>query len=572
MSASIRLLENVPFEMRDGILLRADVYLPKGSGKFPAILIRTPYNKEHFDQGLFSPLTYARAGYAVVVQDIRGRYASEGMWERTRMFEVEAVDGYDSVEQIALQPWSNGKVAMAGGSYLTAMQWIAAMANPPHLKAFTPYIGDISPHIGPPPETGAVSFYSVANALPLTALDLVDKLEQNGEDLSELRQHLERAIRDPNWVIHYLPFKDIPFARYEPIRLMLEQRLHPPSREEILKRKRYEKIRIPGMHIGGWFDQLEQAIFTNYLKVKELAGSEYARNSQHLLVGPWDHGNIRSFLGNVEFGPSAADEIALKKYLIQFYDRYLMDKEIVIPSVRYFVMGRNEWRTSEEWPLPNTDWQTWFFHSGGRANTRRGDGVLNRKPPSSEPTDVFLYDPLQPVPTVGGKLLPMAGMVPGPVDQSIIEKRNDVLCYTSDELEADLEVTGPLEICLYASTSAKDKDFTAKLTDVWPDGRSILVAEGIQRASYRNWNYEKERIKPDTVLEYTISLGHTSHVFRKGHRIRVQISSSNFPLYDRNMNTGRSMGEDVTGVIARQTIYHDEQYPSHIVLPVIHES
>lgn len=572
MSASIRLLENVPFEMRDGILLRADVYLPKGSGKFPAILIRTPYNKEHFDQGLFSPLTYARAGYAVVVQDIRGRYASEGMWERTRMFEVEAVDGYDSVEQIALQPWSNGKVAMAGGSYLTAMQWIAAMANPPHLKAFTPYIGDISPHIGPPPETGAVSFYSVANALPLTALDLVDKLEQNGEDLSELRQHLERAIRDPNWVIHYLPFKDIPFARYEPIRLMLEQRLHPPSREEILKRKRYEKIRIPGMHIGGWFDQLEQAIFTNYLKVKELAGSEYARNSQHLLVGPWDHGNIRSFLGNVEFGPSAADEIALKKYLIQFYDRYLMDKEIFIPYVRYFVMGRNEWRTSEEWPLPNTDWQTWFFHSGGRANTRRGDGVLNRKPPSSEPTDVFLYDPLQPVPTVGGKLLPMAGMVPGPVDQSIIEKRNDVLCYTSDELEADLEVTGPLEICLYASTSAKDTDFTAKLTDVWPDGRSILVAEGIQRASYRNWNYEKERIKPDTVLEYTISLGHTSHVFRKGHRIRVQISSSNFPLYDRNMNTGRSMGEDVTGVIARQTIYHDEQYPSHIVLPVIHES
>lgn len=572
MSASIRLLENVPFEMRDGILLRADVYLPKGSGKFPAILIRTPYNKEHFDQGLFSPLTYARAGYAVVVQDIRGRYASEGMWERTRMFEVEAVDGYDSVEQIALQPWSNGKVAMAGGSYLTAMQWIAAMANPPHLKASTPYIGDISPHIGPPPETGAVSFYSVANALPLTALDLVDKLEQNGEDLSELRQHLERAIRDPNWVIHYLPFKDIPFARYEPIRLMLEQRLHPPSREEILKRKRYEKIRIPGMHIGGWFDQLEQAIFTNYLKVKELAGSEYARNSQHLLVGPWDHGNIRSFLGNVEFGPSAADEIALKKYLIQFYDRYLMDKEIFIPYVRYFVMGRNEWRTSEEWPLPNTDWQTWFFHSGGRANTRRGDGVLNRKPPSSEPTDVFLYDPLQPVPTVGGKLLPMAGMVPGPVDQSIIEKRNDVLCYTSDELEADLEVTGPLEICLYASTSAKDTDFTAKLTDVWPDGRSILVAEGIQRASYRNWNYEKERIKPDTVLEYTISLGHTSHVFRKGHRIRVQISSSNFPLYDRNMNTGRSMGEDVTGVIARQTIYHDEQYPSHIVLPVIHES
>lgn len=194
---SIQIKTDVPFEMRDGTLLRADVYKPEGAGRFPVILVRTPYNKTGFNQGLVNPLAMAQAGYAVVVQDIRGRYASDGVWERHRMFEVEALDGYDTVEQIAVQPWSSGQVGLAGGSYLTAMQWITAMASPPHLKAFSPYIGDIGTNIAPPPETGAVSFYSAANALPLTAADLVDKLEQQGENVTELRQHLDHALRDP---------------------------------------------------------------------------------------------------------------------------------------------------------------------------------------------------------------------------------------------------------------------------------------------------------------------------------------------------------------------------------------
>jgi len=567
--SDVRLQTNVPFEMRDGTLLRADVYKPEHAGKYPVIVVRTPYNKERFDQGLLCPLAFARAGYAVVVQDIRGRYASDGAWERHRMFEVEASDGYDTVEQIALQPWSNGKVGLAGGSYLTAMQWITAMTNPPHLKAFTPYIGDIGTNIAPPPETGAVSFYSAANALPLTAADLVDKLEQQGEDVAELRQLLARALKDPYWVIHYLPFKEIPLARFEPIRLMLEQRLHPPTKEVIAQRKQYDKIRIPGMHIGGWFDQLEQAIFNNCLKVKERGGSELARASQHLLVGPWDHGNMRSFLGNMEFGPASADPYELRRHLIQFYDKYLLDKETDIPAVRYFTMGRNEWRTAESWPLPNTMWQSWYFHSDGKANTSQGDGVLSREAPSAEPADIYAYNPLAPVPTVGGKLLAMGGMVPGPVDQSVIEQRNDILCYTTSELSDELEITGPLRIVLYASTTVKDTDFAAKLTDVLPDGRSLLIAEGIQRAAYRNWNHEPEPIVPGAVTKYAISLGNTSHLFRRGHRIRVHITSSNFPLFDRNMNTGNGIGQDAIGLVAQQTIYHDSAYASYIELPVI---
>lgn len=569
MSGSIQVQSNVPFEMRDGTILRADIYRPAEPGKYPALLVRTPYNKEGFDHGLFHPLHFARAGYAVVVQDIRGRFASEGVWERHRMFEVEARDGYDTVEHIAVQPWSNGRVGLAGGSYLTAMQWITAMENPPHLRAFAPHIGDIGTNIAPPPETGAVSFYSAANALPLTAADLVDKLERQGEDVTEIRALLTRALNDPHWVIHYLPFKDIPLAKFEPIRLMLEQRLHPPSKEELQKRKRYDKVRIPGMHIGGWFDQLEQAIIRNCLKVKELGGSDLARASQYLLIGPWDHGNLRTFLGNMEFGPASADEYAIRRHILQFYDRFLLDRDVDIPAVRYFVMGRNEWRTAEAWPLPDTDWQRWYLHSGGRANTSRGDGTLSRDTPSAEPADTFVYDPLNPVPTVGGKLLAMGGMVPGPVDQSVIEQRSDVLCYTSPELQEDMEVTGPLNLVLYASTSAADTDYTAKMTVVLQDGRSLLIAEGIQRAKYRHWDYEATPIEPGAVVKYTISLGNTSYVFRRGHRIRIQISSSNFPLYDRNMNTGRAIGEDAEGIIAEQAIMHDHRYASYIELPVI---
>jgi len=569
MTGTVRIEANVPIEMRDGTRLRADVYRPDRAGRYPAIVVRTPYNKEGFDHGLFHPVQLARAGYAVVVQDIRGRHASGGKWERHRMFEVEALDGYDTVEQIAAEPWCNGSVGLAGGSYLTAMQWITAMANPPHLKAFAPHVGDIGTNIAPPPETGAVSFYSAANALPLTAADLVDKLEREGEDVADLRDQLERAIRDPYWVIHYLPFKDIPLARYEPIRLMLEQRLRPPSMEELARRKRYDKIHIPGMHIGGWFDQLEQAIIHNCLKVKELGSSPLARQSQYLMIGPWDHGSLRNFLGNMEFGPASADEFRIRRHILDFYDRFLRERDIDIPAVRYFVMGRNEWRSAEAWPLPETEWQTWYLHSGGRANSSHGDGVLSRDTPSDEPPDEYAYNPLNPVPTVGGKLLAMGGMVPGPVDQSSIEQRSDILCYTTEELPADIEVTGPLRLVLHASTNAADTDFTAKLTDVQPDGRSLLIAEGIQRASYRNWRYEHEPIEPGALLEYTINLGNTSHLFRRGHCIRVQISSSNFPLYDRNMNTGRTIGEDAVGVIAEQTIYHDRHCASRIELPVI---
>ncbi|MFS0776922.1 CocE/NonD family hydrolase [Neobacillus sp. 3P2-tot-E-2] len=569
MRDSIKIELNTSMEMSDGTLLRGDVYRPEGGGKRPAILIRTPYNKNLFNRTMFSPIALARAGFGVVIQDIRGRYESDGIWERHRMFEVEGTDGYDTVEWIAEQSWCNGNVALAGASYLTAMQWITTMANPPHLKAFAPCVGDIGTNIAPPPESGTVSFYSAANAIPRTAFDLVEKMKAQGRDVSEMVKYLKMMQEDPQWVINYLPFKEFPLAKFEEFRTMLEQRLTPPSVEILKDRRRYEKVAVPGLHIGGWYDQLEWSIFEHFHKLSQNAGTDFARKHQHLLVGPWDHGNPRSYLGELEFGPASADEEKLRGYVIDFYKRYLLEDDLDIPAVRYFVMGRNEWRTGETWPLPNTQWERWYLHSNGHANTAMGNGVLNLEEPGMEPEDHYQYNPLDPVPSVGGKLLPMAGLVPGPMNQSFIEQREDVLCYTTLEMREDLEVTGPLVFHLMASTTAQDTDFTAKLIDVFPDGRSILVADGIQRASFREWNGTLSPVQPGEVNEYKIYMGNTSYVFKKGHRIRLHISSSNFPLYDRNMNTGRPSGEDAVGVIAEQTVYHQAGNVSYIDLPII---
>ncbi|MBN2075810.1 MAG: CocE/NonD family hydrolase, partial [Dehalococcoidales bacterium] len=227
---------------------------------------------------------------------------------------------------------------------------------------------------------------------------------------------------------------------------------------------------------------------------------------------------------------------------------------------------------ADTWPLPNTRWQRYYLHSKGNANTMSGDGVLSPDEPGSEPVDTFVYDPHQPVPTVGGSMIGGTagfGLVAGPLEQSPVEKRNDVLCYTTTELEEDVEITGPLEMHIFAATTVKDTDFTAKLVDVCPDGRSYNLSDGIKRARGLKSESDPELIKPGDIYEYVITLGPTSQLFRKGHRIRIDISSSNFPYYDRNMNTGNPIGEDARGITATQTIFHQPDYSSYIDLPVI---
>jgi putative CocE/NonD family hydrolase len=274
----------------------------------------------------------------------------------------------------------------------------------------------------------------------------------------------------------------------------------------------------------------------------------------------------------LHFGPAAAAiSTFTNERRITFYDKYLRGIEGARPNppIRYFVMGLNRWRNADTWPLPQTEWQRFFLHSRGHAQTAAGDGLLTRDTPTSEPADVYVYDPRFPVPTVGGRLLDSGSLVPGPLEQSVVEKRNDVLCYTTPELKQDTEVTGPLKLHLFASTSAKDTDFVAKLIDVYPDGFAYNVAEGCIRARYRKGILHPEFVNPGQVYEYTLDLAHTSIVFKQGHRIRIDVTSSNFPRIDRNMNTGNALGVDKTGIPAVQTIYHGTDFASYIDLPVI---
>jgi len=405
------------------------------------------------------------------------------------------------------------------------------------------------------------------------AVDVADKMERSGRDVTEMRRAIAHALTTPSEVYGYLPLKDVPLAQFEGIREMWGRRLSPAANREALERgqRRYERVTVPCLHVSGWYDIFTWATFHNFNMMREQGGSELARDGQHVVMGPWIHGGrLLGFWGELHFGVSAGVPAAqVSEQSMAFFDKYLKGKDVHIPTVRRFVMGRNRWQNADAWPLPETEWQRFYLHSNGGANTAQGDGVLGRHEPGAEPNDLFVYNPLRPVPTVGGRFLPLAGLVPGPVDQSHIERRPDILCYTTSELKEDTEVTGPLEVHLFAATSARDTDFTAKLVDVYPDGRAFNVAEGIRRARGRKSVFEPEPVTPGEVIEYTIDLGNTSQLFRQGHRIRIDISSSNFPMYDRNMNTGNAIGEDAEGIPAMQSIFHQQGYASYIELPVI---
>ena len=574
MQSSIRMDRNVEMEMRDGTVLRADIYRPDDKEKHPAILVRTPYNKLLSGNSDFlNMIDAAHAGYALAIQDIRGRFASDGEWRQDSMIGVEGIDGYDSVEWMAGQPWSDGNVGMAGGSYLAALQWVTAMENPPHLKAIAPWIGATSTPAEAELTGGAAALYMAASWIPIMGVDVADKLAKQGKDVTEMRRAIMGAIFNPEEVYNFLPLKDVPLAQFEGIREMWNLRLRPVPRAEIMERarRRYEKVMIPCFHVSGWYDVFGWATFENLKNMQEQGGSKVAREGQHVLMGSWIHGSrLLAFWGGLHFGASAGVPGALvSEQSMAFFDKYLRGKEIEIPTIRYFVMGRNRWYNADAWPLPQTQWQRFYLHSRGRANTCEGDGLLSQDEPGPEAADNFVYNPHLPVPTTGGRVLPLAGLVPGPIDQSHIERRNDILCYTTAELDEETEVTGPVVVHLFAATSARDTDFTAKLVDVYPDGRSFNVAEGIMRARGRKSIFEPEPVKPGEVNEYTINLGTTSQLFRRGHRIRVDISSSNFPAFDRNMNTGNPMGEDAQGIPAMQTIYHEAGHASYIDLPVI---
>jgi len=572
MAKSIRIDKDIPMKTRDGITLCSDVYRPNDSGKYPAIVIRTPYNKDLSGNSDFLPaMDAAFADYAVVIQDTRGRFASEGTYN-PRMPEGE--DGYDAVEWAASEPWCDGSVGMTGGSYLGIIQWQTAMEAPPSLKAIAPQITLCGP-LSDTRMNGPIDFEQTISWTALMMVDMIDKLEKEGKDVAEMRRSVTHARFNMDEVVNHLPVKDIPHFNYEGIAHtfqpgMLDAVLSTFSSENDL-RWDYSKVQVPGFHSAGWYDIFSGSLFNNFQSMKEKSGSQLAREGQYVFCGPWAHGaDLLAYVGGLHLGPVARGVTAFaKERHLAFFDKYLKGKDLVIPKVRYFIMGLNQWRNAESWPLPQTDWQRYYLHSGGRANSADGDGELSREEPGNENPDNFVYDPMNPVPYLGGRSLPTGTLVPGPFDQTPIEKRGDVLCYTTPELKEGLEITGPIKLNIYASTSVVDTDFTAKLIDVHPNGAAYNVAEGCIRAKYRKSLLKPELLTPGEVVAYEIDLAVTSNLFKPGHRIRIDITSSNFPRIDRNMNTGNAFGEDAKGIPALQTIFHQKEYASFIDFPVI---
>ncbi len=572
MINSLRVDRDVAIVLRDGVQLQADIYRPDDGARHPAILFRS-YNRMY---GRRMPLLLdlVNAGYAYVNSDLRGRGGSGGDWKPEDNLIVEGPDGYDTVEWIARQGWCDGRVGMIGVSHAALFSYMTAIENPPHLKAIAPWTGDFNEMFVPPRTGGVTSFITTLIWLPRESADVIDRLERQGHDVGEMRKTLAWAMGHPEELKNYLPLKEIPFSRLGRIGELLEWRLNPINQEELDRIRKYDRISVPCFHECGWYDGAGWSQFENFCNLQEQAATEIARQGQHMVVGPWPHGMLfQSSLGGLNFGYTA-DSLGsgLHQLQIAFFDKYVRGKEIDLPTIRYFVMGRNQWRTADSWPLPETDWQRYYLHSNGNANSAAGDGALSREKPGDESPDQFVYDPHEPVPTAGGPLigaLPLPGILAGPLDQYHVEKRNDVLCYTTQPFEQDLEITGPLQLHLFAATSAVDTAFTPKLVHVYPDSQAYNLAEGIIRASGRKLTGEREAVKPGEVTEYTITLGNTSQLIPRGHRLRIDVSSSNFPLFDRNMNTGNPIGVDAKGVVATQTIYHQENYASYIDLPVI---
>lgn len=572
----ILLDKNVACKLRDGTILFADIYRPNDDKKYPVLLTRLPYNKNNpfYSHRYLDTNRLVENGYIVVIQDVRGRFSSEGDFYP---FKNEGKDGYDSVEWAAQLPCSDGNVGMFGLSYYGFTQLLAAAENPPHLKAIFPAQALSDLRDGGLFRNGVYELgLNITWALESIAPDLLRRKftdpELYGQKMRELSDYINN-IED--WYKYYPlkewpPLKELEISEY--FYEMANWELEDDKWAEIsLLEDKLKKIKVPAYHLAGWFDCFLGSALANFLKLKE-----YSAQPQMLMVGPWAHGQFGYSIGQLRFGLHASEDWLnyredLTELHIRWFDQWLKGKDTGILSekpVKVFVMGENKWRNEESWPLPQTTYIPYYFHSDGNANTRSGNGQLSTVIPKGEPADQFVFDPSNPIPTAGGGTLLHTGFEAGPVDQSKVEERKDVLVYSTAVLEDALEIAGPVKVVLYAKSDTVDTDFTAKLIDVFPDGTPYNLTDGIVRASYYNENKKDIRNK---IVKYEIDLCATSNVFLPNHQIRVEISSSNFPRFAVNLNNGETVLTSKEYKQANQTIYHDELHPSHILLPIISE-
>lgn len=576
VAGTVLLEKNVPARMRDGTLLRADLYRPAAGGRHPVLLQRTPYNKEMLSlTGMtLDPLRAAAAGYNVVIQDVRARWASEG--GPFFLYRDEAADGRDTVDWAASAGWSDGRVGAYGVSYMAGTSWHAAASGSPALRAFSPTTAPYDfwrDHMwrGGALNWGLLVSWSLHAIGPLALL----RARKGKPDLWPSFLQLVDDIDAFEARVRALPLRAFAPARPgddEFVPFFHEVLRHPVPdawTESLLAPPAHHGVQAPALIIAGWHDVMLDGDLRHFESMKREAATDTARAATRIVIGPWSHGMFQPTVGDLDFGMRANGAfLDLKEDLtslqLRWFDRWLKDTRNGIDeeaSVRIFVQGLNRWRDESAWPLARARATKLYL---------RADRALSwQAPAADEAQDIYAYDPRHPCPTCGGSLLLPAVYRRGPVDQAPILSRRDVLSYTSDALDSGLEVTGPVSFVLYAASDALDTDWIVKLCDVHPDGRTFTVTDGVLRASYRESDTQRRLLEPGAVVRYEITLQPTSMVFRAGHQLRVLVTSSDFPRYDRNPNTGELGVEATTFVTARQRIFHDSSRASHLVLPII---
>jgi len=556
---SIRAVHDVLTPMRDGISLAMDLLRPDATGKFPVILVRTPYDKAGAGSARTRPFQerLVQCGYIVAIQDCRGRFNSDGIFDPYRQ---EHADGFDTVEWLATQDWCDGNIGMIGGSYVGQTQWFAASQAPKALKAIVPTVSPPgNPFLNEPLWGGimlmACSEWMFAmgrrSALVPGLQGLYTQEQAYFEPLPLARVAEAAGVSSPWW----------------------DEWLSHPTYDDYWRSHGYEefwpRMSVPALNITGWWDMNFLGAPRNFVGMRQQAATQDARDGQRLVIGPWPHWVNRSrTLNGVDFGPHALT--SLDTYTLRFFDYWLRgvrDNGLSNDArVHVFVVGANEWWEADEWPLPGTQQTAFYFHSGGGANTHRGDGTLSRQTPASEPCDHYESDPMDPVRVLWN-------LHEGPVDDRAISVRPDVLCYTSEVLEEPLDVVGPVTAVLYASSSARDCDWHVRLVDVYPDGTARFLCHGALRARFRMGFERAVLLTPGVIERFEIDMTATGVRFLRGHRIRVEVSSTWFSRFERNPQTGAEnwMTDTSEPRSAHQELYHDGEHASYISLPVIRD-
>ena len=475
---------------------------------------------------------------------------------------------------------------MYGGSYFGFTQWSAAVHTPPALKAMVPYITWNDPFNGVLFRGGALELGISASWQMTMGLDVLLRRFRGNPDPRQLGYALYSLVKDID-ALGTQGYWSLPLNKFAPLKrndvspAFFDNIEHEMSREEaepLFILGKHEGVKVPTYNAGGWYDIFLKDTIENFRIMREQGTTPEARQTK-LLIGPWTHGGGMNPVGEMNFGFASTvafidmkiDFVSLQ---LRWFDHFLRNVDTGILNeapIKLFVMGANVWRDEQEWPLARAVETRYYLHSNGHANTLHGDGLLSTETPQQETADQYAYDPVHPVITHGGALLMTPEFPGGPFDQRETESREDVLVYSTPALEQDVEVTGPIVVHLWAESSASDTDFVARLVDVRPDGYAQNLTDGILRARYRNYSKGEQPslIEPGKAYEYEIDLWATSNLFKKGHSIRLDVTSSNFPRWDRNLNTGHALGVDGEGIVAQQRILHDAEHPSYVVLPLV---